>query len=446
MARIPWRVANMIEQWQLAAAALNPPFKRLEFPNIPASATMVAVGDLVLTRRVREASKHGDEYLWGPLHTVLQNADLRTGNVEALPTSEDVRLGRLGSHMRVSPKAIGILQRARFDVVTVANNHSLDFGTRGLLDGINTLEAGGIQTCGAGPTADRARRPVCLNVNGVLVGVLGYCDDHRHTDDGGYIAPALELEIVRDIERLRKNVDFIVVHLHWGYEFVLHPLRIHRDIARSVADAGADLVLCHHSHVPMGIEAWKGSVISYGLGNCMFEHNHYLRSGHRWTKQSYALTVRFGADGVSTADVVPFAIREDGSIKDLDTLDCRSLLGALTMLSQRITDTPFLDRLQTARVLWEGKHELLLLDRCASDFNRVSEVVHRGGIRHRMLMEQLGKQEAGRDAAEYLKTVASLAADGQKCSDFLVNTAQRRRDLIASLTPVIPDRLPGRTP
>jgi hypothetical protein len=196
----------------------------------------------------------------------------------------------------------------------------------------------------------------------------------------------------------------------------------------------------------MGIEAWQGSVIAYGLGNCMFEHNNYLHNGHRWTKQSYALTVRFGAKGIRSAGVVPFAIREDGSIKDMDALDCRSLLGALTALSQRITDTPFLDRLQTARVLWEGKHELRLLDRCASDFNRVSEVAQRGGIRHRMLLEQLGKQEAGRDAAEYLATVASLSADGQKCSAFLVNTAKRRRGLIASLTPVIPDRLPGRTP
>ena len=107
----------------------------------------------------------------------------------------------------------------------------------------------------------------------------------------------------------RSHVDVLVIHLHWGYEFTLHPLLRHRDMARRMVEQGADLVLCHHAHVPMAIEVWRRGVIAYGLGNGFVPMSGYMLAGHPWTDRSCLLEIALAKDGIRSIRLHSFVIR-----------------------------------------------------------------------------------------------------------------------------------------
>jgi len=206
----------------------------------------------------------------------------------------------------------------------------MDFGADGLLECASVLNSAGIRFVGAGSTPKEARAPAILDVRGVSVGLLGYCDDFRAR--AGELARATPAEahhetILRDICELRSRVDLLIMHLHWGYEFQVHPLLPHRDRARQYADAGADIVLCHHAHVPMAVEAWGQSVIAHGLGNFLFPRSPYMRQGHPLTARTFMVEIRFDRDGPTAARLVPTGIAEDGTVSALRGGARREMLG-----------------------------------------------------------------------------------------------------------------------
>jgi poly-gamma-glutamate synthesis protein (capsule biosynthesis protein) len=186
-----------------------------------------------------------------------------------------------------------------FDAVTIANNHMYDAGPEALLDTRALLLEKGIGVTGAGRDLDEAREPAIVVRNGIKVGFLGYCSV---IPEGGEAAPGktgiaplrvkTEYEprgphatprvitrpderdmtmILDDVAQLRRQVDIVVVAFHWGVIWVPRVIADYQTIAaHACIDAGADLILGHHAHVPKAIEVYKGKAIFYSLSNfCM---------------------------------------------------------------------------------------------------------------------------------------------------------------------------------
>jgi hypothetical protein len=177
--------------------------------------------------------------------------------------------------------------------------------------------------------------PVFVKRKGVQFGVLGYCDDfvppHERNPS---IVPAIaeEHRMLDEVGSLRERCDIVVVQLHWGYEFQLYPMRYHRDLARRVAEAGADIVVCHHAHVPMGVEKWERSIIAHGVGNLAFWSPKYFRQGHPLSKLGLLLEAEFDRAGVTRARALPFRIEPSGSARMLRRgrfLQARAILDEL---------------------------------------------------------------------------------------------------------------------
>lgn len=203
---------------------------------------------------------------------------------------------------RAHPKRVNILKEIGVDIVSLANNHALDFGREALDDTFATLEDAGIDYVGAGANMDRAKAPIYYTIGDTKIAYIAashviyamdwYANDERSGMVGTY-DPAL---IVTSIEEARKNSDFVIIYVHWGKERVHEPVEYQKNLARIYIDAGADAVIGSHPHVMQGLEFYKGKIIAYSLGNYWFNAS---------TKESGFLKIYLNPDGTTNVQLLP---------------------------------------------------------------------------------------------------------------------------------------------
>jgi hypothetical protein len=333
-------------------ALSSAPLERLPIAPGQPQACLLAAGDLLLSR----ARSLDPVAVFADARQVWEGADARVGNLESVCTGRKDPAGTIGSSVRAGPEAAEFLGEAQLTAVTVANNHALDYGSEALAESVERVAAQGIHVCGLSPEPGLPARPAVFEVRGVRVGMLGYSDNYRPPAfEAVHAAPAMTNpeEMAAAVAGLARNVDLVIIQLHWGYEFSLHPLRSHREVARRLAAAGAHLVLCHHAHVPMGVEVTGRSLIAHGLGNCLFPPSENQRSGHDWTGLSFLLRIAFSRHGAHSAEFIPYELLPGPSLHLLGGGPRRRFLRALGHMSARLDDSAWLDRLERARIIYE---------------------------------------------------------------------------------------------
>ncbi len=260
--------------------------------------TVVSVGDILLADAAHRAlEQHGYRWPFERVAPLLAEADVVLGNLEGPVTTHRERAfpGKKWSY-RMPAKAARALATVGFDVVCLANNHILDYGSRGVADTIVALNEVGIRWFGAGRNEREARRGLVLDVGGFRIGLLGYYQ--RHLDlalRGGYAGedhpgPAMLTEDVleADLKRLRTHADVLIVNFHWGANY--RPVsKYQRRMGHRAIDLGADIVNGHHPHIAQGIEIYRGKPIVYSVGNFTFGTPGRFPRG----KQGYGLVVRY---------------------------------------------------------------------------------------------------------------------------------------------------------
>jgi hypothetical protein len=247
---------------------------RLLEPVGPVRLRLAAIGDVAVVgaarRRVRA---HGPDASFAASAPTLRAADLGFANLE-MPVAEPgwLRPG-CSPEFRNDPEVPGALARAGVRVVSLANNHMMDAGPRGLARTREACAAAGLATVGAGGDLDEARRPARLTVSGVRVVVLGYASGTR--DAAGPAQPGvapLDPAIVRaDLTRWRPEADVLVVSAHWGSMYVDYPPPRVLELAGVMADAGADLVIGHHPHVTQGARRFGRTLVLFSLGDACLD-------------------------------------------------------------------------------------------------------------------------------------------------------------------------------
>jgi len=155
-------------------------------------------------------------------------------------------------------------------VLSLANNHIMDYGEEGLNETLDTLIQCNIKTVGAGRNLSEARKPVIFEVNGVNIGILAYCDTYIAGRRRAGVAPTKYIE--QDIQNLKKCADFIVVSIHQGMDISEYPLKSEVERMHQIIDWGANIILRHHPHVVQGLEEYNGGIILYSLGNFVFDY------------------------------------------------------------------------------------------------------------------------------------------------------------------------------
>ncbi len=237
---------------------------------------LVAVGDIMLGGSAApEMEKYGYDYPFVHTRQFLQRADIVFGNLEGPLTDHDVSVDGKQYVFRSPPDKVALaLARAGFNIVSLANNHALDYSVTGLEHTMAALEAAGIRHVGAGRNAREARNPVLLKVGETTVAFLAYSltfpEAFWATDDQPGTAFGHERYVRTDVAAARAQADIVIVSFHWGREAITELRDYQTLLGRAAIDAGAGAVLGHHPHVLQGVERYRDGVILYSLGNFVF--------------------------------------------------------------------------------------------------------------------------------------------------------------------------------
>lgn len=261
----------------------------------PEPLKIVAVGDILLGRGVQSRLKNaGKDYTYPFLETadILRQGDVVFANLEEAITSRTHSLTNIKNGGKYVLKnevdSIKGLEFAGFNLVNLANNHILDYYEEGLFDTIEILKEHGIAFSGAGKNLEEAKKPAILEKKGYKIGLLSYTDMAEiiykgnpqimfaaRENKAGVVKRPITFDdsIKSDIESLRKEVDILMVSLHWGIEESFEITENQVEFAHNLIDNGVDVILGHHPHQFQGIEIYKGKPIFYSLGNFIFDQN-----------------------------------------------------------------------------------------------------------------------------------------------------------------------------
>lgn len=257
-------------------------------PRDPRRARVAFLGDVMLGRGVGEEIARGDrepESFWGDTLEVLRAADLVVANLECAITTSTTRWTRTPKvfHFGAPPAAIDVLGAAGIRLVSLANNHVLDFELRGLLDTVRHLDEAGIAHVGAGADADAARRPAVVEANGLRIGMVAFTDNEPGWKAGPERPGTAFLDIdpregaLAEVERgvaaaRGEGADVVVLSLHWGPNMVERPSSRFRAFARLAVECGVDLLHGHSAHVFQGVGLHRGRPILYDAGDFLDDY------------------------------------------------------------------------------------------------------------------------------------------------------------------------------
>ncbi|MBW3640729.1 MAG: CapA family protein [Actinobacteria bacterium] len=246
------------------------------------------------------------------IREALARPDLTVVNVEMAITEGGSPASKQYA-FRAPATALRALRDAGVDVVTMANNHGLDYGVAGLRDSLAAAESTGLLVVGIGVDEDQAYAPALVTVRGQRIAVLGATqvldgnlDDAWTAGAGkpGLASAKREARLLREVTRARDMADTVVVYLHWGAELEPCPLPRQQQLARALVAAGADIIVGAHAHVPLGGGYLDGAYVDYGLGNFVFN----TKGGEGALTGVLTLTVQGRA--VTGARYAPAVIRD----------------------------------------------------------------------------------------------------------------------------------------
>ncbi|MGP4033268.1 CapA family protein [Pseudarthrobacter sp. 1C304] len=235
------------------------------------------LGDVMLGRLVNERLRRAPAgYVWGDTMSVLGQADLTIANLECvLAAGGEPAPGKV-FHFRSDPKNVECLRSAGIGMVSLANNHVLDYGTDAFREMLPVLDAAGILHAGAGLDGDDARRPAVRRVSGTAVGLIAFTDNQPDWEadrgPGVYYVPVEDpdrrvAELLDLVRRTKARVQFLTVSAHWGPNWGSGAPGEHRSLARALVEAGADVVYGHSPHIFRGIELFRNRPIIYSAGD-----------------------------------------------------------------------------------------------------------------------------------------------------------------------------------
>lgn len=240
---------------------------------------LVFAGDILLSDHVLNAYSKGggiQGILDSGFQKMIDESDIFMANEEFPFSSRGTAAEDKQFTFQLLPKNVSIFQELGIDIVTLANNHTLDFGTEALVDTCDTLDQAGIYHVGAGKNLEEAKQPVVLTAKGKRIGFLGasrvipVASWNATAAAPGLLTTYDPTLLLEEIRTLKETCDYVVVYVHWGIERNERPEAYQRSLGQQYIDSGADLVIGSHPHVLQGIEYYKGKPIVYSLGNFIF--------------------------------------------------------------------------------------------------------------------------------------------------------------------------------
>jgi poly-gamma-glutamate synthesis protein (capsule biosynthesis protein) len=249
------------------------------------SINIVLTGDILLDRGVRQVIEHhGADHLFSDgIDSVFRSAQIVVGNLECPATK--IKAPVFKQYIfRGEPEWLDTLRQHGFTHLNLANNHSIDQGREGLLDTRHNIEAANMIPIGAGANMTEASQPILLADSPRKVWLVPSLrlalENFALLPDKPCVSQEPMDSLLERVHRLKKadSTTIIIVSLHWGGEHTLQPVPRQRLEAHQLIQAGADVLVCHHTHTLQTIEDYRGKKIYYSIGNFIFDQQKPLNS------------------------------------------------------------------------------------------------------------------------------------------------------------------------
>ncbi len=269
--------------------------------------TLVAVGDIMLAHRLKPfIEEYGSAYPYKYTAYIFKEADISFANLESPLSTEGEPIPDKEYTFRAHPQVAEGLKEVGFDVLSLANNHILDYGKGALFETIEVLDSRMIFHIGAGRNIQEAREPAMVKVKSRRFGFLAYSNtlpkEFWAEEDKPGTAYGKFSRVKEDVKELKEKVDFLIVSFHWGNEEEIAPQEYQRNLAHLAIDQGADIILGHHPHILSGIETYGNGVIIYSLGNFAFG------SYSEKVKESAIFRFHFSKDKLQKLEIIPISV------------------------------------------------------------------------------------------------------------------------------------------
>ncbi|MFB0959014.1 MAG: CapA family protein [Clostridiaceae bacterium] len=274
--------------------------------------TATMVGDMMFGRNVQKVvDSKGYDFLFRYAKPYLDASDYNTGNFEnpiILRDESEYELPDKSIYLHARADVAPYLSSIGFTTVNLANNHLMDYGVAGLTETLDTFAKTETAAIGGGLNKFQSGQIHYEDYNGFVVATVGmtdvgyqwgYSTDHQAGANKTRLTDVLPI-----VKEARKNADLVIVHSHWGVEYDSSPNPRQKEIGRALVNAGADIVVGHHSHTLQPVEIYKGKVIFYSLGNFVFDQG--------WTKTKDSVVAQFKIhdDGSKTVELTPMKVNE----------------------------------------------------------------------------------------------------------------------------------------
>jgi poly-gamma-glutamate capsule biosynthesis protein CapA/YwtB (metallophosphatase superfamily) len=282
--------------------------------------TLAIVGDIMLGRGVGDAHVDNPAAPLRPMAARLRSADVTVGNLESTLSDDGVPQQPGDDSFAADPAVVPGLASAGFDLLSLANNHTGDYGSHALRQTLRRLDRSPIRTVGAGVDASAARRPVVIDRGGVRIGFVafnaigetpratatrpGVVEVRMAPRTGPLSRPDLR-RLTDTIDRLDRRTDVVIALPHWGDQYTNVPVPDQRRVGAAMIDAGADLVVGGHPHWVQGVQLHRGRLIAHSLGNFVFDMD------TPETEEGVLLEVTLWGSEVMAARFVPYVIGPD---------------------------------------------------------------------------------------------------------------------------------------
>lgn len=324
---------------------------------------LLAVGDLCVTPGgVGDA---GDSArIGGRLADVIAGSEIAVANLEGA-IAGDRPIGKSGPAVSIDPRLPSWARERGFDLVTLANNHIMDWGEDGLWRTVAACDAAGLRHCGAGANGRDAVAPAELLVgDGVRLAIFSLCEREFGVAGGDASGAAWigDPAVIACVREAAARNDVVIVFAHGGVEEVPLPPPERRDQLRALVDAGATAVIGHHPHVPQGWERYGAGIIAYSVGNFLFDYP----EGARYPKTEWGIALDLSFDGAVLAgmEVIPIERTYDEGLSPRtvrevdDPIRSEAMLAHLHEVSAIMADPDLFERYwqATARHLWRTRY------------------------------------------------------------------------------------------
>jgi len=351
---------------------------------------LLAVGDIflgehpfTLNHGVTTITKtKGCDYLFQYIKNYLADGDIVCGNLEGIISSKkNNETGIKSAIFWGEPGCAEAMQKAGFNCLFLANNHTAQHGIDALKRTCSLLDNNQIKWTGFNPSQPDKPQPVIFTIKGIKIGILAYCETQQYHLEK-QILPLINLEnINKDIASLKTECDIVIISLHWGDEFIEYPSPQQVNLAHEIINSGASIILGHHSHSLQGIEEYNNGIIVYSLGTFIKD---------LWRKelrQSVIFECEITKDKIISYDVIPIFISDNYQPEIITSEAGKNIKEKINILSRRIESNKMLAQADLQKIYQKEVKKLERKDKLDNLLHYIKNIYR---YDKKLLFENLG--------------------------------------------------------